>query len=743
MVKDTCPCYSCAIINSRTQRLTSFSFLFTSLPCIPFQWPSPPIQSLRSTVSPGPPAIPLRPTSTSPSSQSSSPEHSSNSSPSTSRFFNFSSFSSPMLLSTNTAKKAPSSTKRASVPPPARFATEMNSTQPQPQPQSRPRPRSSSHIQIPLFSPTSDHRPLPPLPLANSSSSSNSTQSFTDQSIKVPVGDDIPVSSFPSSPYISNNDRLHPRANSPQPRTSHSPQLKSRQYLEHGVNGSSVQPDPHQHPHQTFLRGDLGNSSISSTVSAGSAYPNYSAQKMQERDQVFSPSSKGHSLQDKPLDKHELGLDLTPTPTELSMNPHLNKLLGRDDNNRNGRQEMSATDSVAAKHRQADSPTLDGTMSRYIPPPQFERGSAPLPNPATASLSSSSSTQHHPLPHPDDSNSSPLQRIQNMTSPTFSTTPSYSSPPSFSTLSSSLSSSDLQPYYPPPPTTSTSTPSTATLTSTLQFSTQGLHPIPPRPRDTLTDTLSTATLTSGKLASSPEPRGQRGRRHSLAAGSLAINTSTPPSIKKGPNTADIDTRTMANTPSGKTGNNSRYLEPETVTKGTARKLLKSIGGTKNQQQQQRQSPNHLAIPQQQSSHHARQQGTPSHMTRSQVQLQQYQQQQQQYQNQGSRSKKDESPSSPNRTASSSSLLNTPQDRTAMTMMQRYLTNPDDPDSEADIATQIMISQAAVDSKGFDILVPEAVDGIKRVIEGCGKQCWRFTAKTCCAHYLCSLHPLPL
>lgn len=79
----------------------------------------------------------------------------------------------------------------------------------------------------------------------------------------------------------------------------------------------------------------------------------------------------------------------------------------------------------------------------------------------------------------------------------------------------------------------------------------------------------------------------------------------------------------------------------------------------------------------------------------------------------------------------------------MTMMQCYLTNPDDPDSEADIATQIMISQAAVDSKGFDILVPEAVDGIKRVIEGCGKQCWRFTAKTCCAHYLCSLHPLPL
>ncbi|KAF9314357.1 hypothetical protein BG003_004268 [Podila horticola] len=52
----------------------------------------------------------------------------------------------------------------------------------------------------------------------------------------------------------------------------------------------------------------------------------------------------------------------------------------------------------------------------------------------------------------------------------------------------------------------------------------------------------------------------------------------------------------------------------------------------------------------------------------------------------------------------------------MAMMQRYLTNPDDPDSEEDIATQVMISQAAVDSKGFEILMPEAVDGIKRIRE---------------------------
>ncbi|KAG0089820.1 hypothetical protein BGZ93_009655 [Podila epicladia] len=64
----------------------------------------------------------------------------------------------------------------------------------------------------------------------------------------------------------------------------------------------------------------------------------------------------------------------------------------------------------------------------------------------------------------------------------------------------------------------------------------------------------------------------------------------------------------------------------------------------------------------------------------------------------------------------------------MVMMQRYLTNPDDPDSEADIATQIMVSQAAVDSKGFEILVPEAVDGIKRHHAGLSSRIAALTAR---------------
>ncbi|KAF9908338.1 hypothetical protein EC991_009890 [Linnemannia zychae] len=61
----------------------------------------------------------------------------------------------------------------------------------------------------------------------------------------------------------------------------------------------------------------------------------------------------------------------------------------------------------------------------------------------------------------------------------------------------------------------------------------------------------------------------------------------------------------------------------------------------------------------------------------------------------------------------SGVLDTFQDRTAMALMQRYLTNPDDPESEADIQMQIMISQAAVDSKGFEVLVPQSVESIKR------------------------------
>ncbi|KAG0242778.1 hypothetical protein BGW41_003454 [Actinomortierella wolfii] len=51
-------------------------------------------------------------------------------------------------------------------------------------------------------------------------------------------------------------------------------------------------------------------------------------------------------------------------------------------------------------------------------------------------------------------------------------------------------------------------------------------------------------------------------------------------------------------------------------------------------------------------------------------------------------------------------------RIAMALMQQYLTNPYDPESEKDIEIQIQISQAAVDAKGFEVLYPHQVDDIK-------------------------------
>ncbi|KAF9428741.1 hypothetical protein BGZ94_001236 [Podila epigama] len=205
------------------------------------------------------------------------------------------------------------------------------------------------------------------------------------------------------------------------------------------------------------------------------------------------------------------------------------------------------------------------------------------------------------------------------------------------------------------------------------------------------------TMTSGPLTSPPPSRVQpKGRRHSSAAGPLSIDTHSLSTIKRGPKTADVDAKVMtASTTGGKKiiggEKSSRFLDPDMVVKGTARKHLKSVTGSRQDQRQERLSSNRLAIPQPQHP------SSPTQMTRSQI--------------------GDISPSSPNVTSSSSEGIHALlQDRTAMALMQRYLTNPDDPDSEADIATQIMISQAAVDSKGFEILFPDTVESIKRASE---------------------------
>ncbi|KAF9346085.1 hypothetical protein BGX26_002435 [Mortierella sp. AD094] len=185
-------------------------------------------------------------------------------------------------------------------------------------------------------------------------------------------------------------------------------------------------------------------------------------------------------------------------------------------------------------------------------------------------------------------------------------------------------------------------------------------------------------------------------------------------MKGGPKTAD-------------SGAKERYWEQDSSSNGngTSRNRSKSnlpnskhISPSPSSHLPPRQSPNHLSIPQTSQQH-----STPSYQSHQgqhqsqQLQCQQnskrhYQQQQQQ--NAHYKSSTVRSPNSPRSTSPLSPRpYDPPQDRTAMALMQQYLTYPDDPDSEADIAVQILISQAAVDSKGFEVLVPQTVENIKR------------------------------
>ncbi|KAG0050822.1 hypothetical protein BGZ83_004407, partial [Gryganskiella cystojenkinii] len=211
----------------------------------------------------------------------------------------------------------------------------------------------------------------------------------------------------------------------------------------------------------------------------------------------------------------------------------------------------------------------------------------------------------------------------------------------------------------------------------------------------------------------------RSRRHSSGADSLSIQTQHLTSIRKGPSTADV---------SGPHGNNLFDRRPH---------LKNSVSGPKQSTASHlppRQSPNHLSIPQKslaprpvavqgsplydspsspsQQRHHSTLRSEPpggSNGGKQHYNPQHRHQKHQQHHHSTVRQAHSPKSTSP----SSLTLLDRFQDRSAMALMQRYLTNPDDPDSEADISMQIMISQAAVDSKGFEILVPATVENVKR------------------------------
>ncbi|KAH7045452.1 hypothetical protein BKA57DRAFT_80287 [Linnemannia elongata] len=232
----------------------------------------------------------------------------------------------------------------------------------------------------------------------------------------------------------------------------------------------------------------------------------------------------------------------------------------------------------------------------------------------------------------------------------------------------------------------------------------------------------------------------RSRRHSSSGGTLSIQTQHLDSFRKGPNTAEV-----GGVPSGRKNlrNSPASLSPSNQPSSSA----------SSSQLVPRQSPNHLGIPsssphlkpgqgsssqahsqyanhlpQQQyqhhhpssapSSQHQHQQRHPNHQHQHQLQ-QQHSSQRSHYHQQHQHSPPSQtstvrSSNSPRATSPlGSGVLDAFQDRTAMTLMQQYLTSPDDPESEADIQMQIMISQAAVDSKGFEVLIPQSVESIKR------------------------------
>ncbi|KAG0349610.1 hypothetical protein BG004_000016 [Podila humilis] len=615
-----------------------------------------------------------------------------------------------MLLSSDSSKKTHFSTKRASTPSPSLTrlpvidTTSTDSSQSQPQPQPGSRPRSNSHTQISI-----SRRPLPPIPRPYVA-----PPTCLDQKIKVPVGDDAPVSSFPSPKFLAH------QSPQPMPRACLEPQSH---YTPNGSNSPCLST-----MNQSFLHGTSANSSTSSSGIPEKSYPQkqrHSLQQNQHQNGVQAQEHDPVGSTDFSWSKHSWR-NTALEQTKLSMNPHLNRLLGQETSyrigaNKHQQQQMPCCDSTVATNRESDSPS-------HIPQPQFDRGGngdamvlpergpsvSPCSSPSTAP---STARQHHPLPLSalEDSNSH-----KRMSTPTLPSSPSYYSfhPPFQQHLSPVLTSpSDLQPYCPPPPQ-----PRTTIRPSSLSptFSIQATLSPPPKAQETPSDTQFTKpTISSGTMTRLSGQQGlARRRRHSSAAVSLTIDTKSLSAIKNRPGTADVWTGNDIR------GENSgdQPLEPDTAVKRTAVHLLQTVGGPKhhqNRQQQQhflhqhtQQSSNYLAIPQVQSSQHAGQRQAPSgRLTRSQQQLQQYQLQQHQ-----SRSRMSSSPSSPECSTFNSNILNTTQDRTAMALMQQYLIHPDDPDSEADISMQVMISQAAVDSKNFEILLPEAVDSIKRIRE---------------------------
>jgi len=602
-----------------------------------------------------------------------------------------------IMLSANNFKQGSTSTteRRISAPPISRPAVFSPSSLPITQaelPQSRP--RSNSQVQTPLYSPTTFAWPLPALPISPTNAEGRYGRDVNVIKVPVQEGADVNVdgevgslqTSLPS-PHILNSNRLHP-----------SNQVYGYGYgYSNSLHPHSPQLIPKDFPYSSQVQQQQGQLSSSS---------------LEYRSSVSSSNSNSHPNANKP-------------PSDL----HNEVYRPRRHLDVPGRQSSSEDMNQSLYQKTANESTGALKTSRVEPPQQHyptnhlsqNDTAIPMkqqPSPAclssfTSCLAESSSVAGLPRLHDlDTSPSSPRSTVEYNSGDMSSLT---SSSPIHSEYPVHLPS-DLQPYCPPPPplgnarsvvppwhqghsegnpissTFTAQTPASAPLPLPASAVTPAFIPPPPN----MMAASKTTTLAPN----------HSNRRHSSGAQELFIKTKHLHSIKPGPSTADVSSSTTTSTRT--TTSRNRYLDPEVSAKGSSRNTSRT-----RQPSPSRPSTNHLDIPRLQQ------------QIQSQQQQQQQQQQQTHYSHHSEHHQHPVSPQnkvstlrSPNssRTASpaSSGFLETFQDCTAMALMQRYLMCPGDPDSEADTAMQIMISQAAVDSKGFEILVPQTVERIKRV-----------------------------
>ncbi|KAI7828981.1 hypothetical protein BC939DRAFT_39577 [Gamsiella multidivaricata] len=597
----------------------------------------------------------------------------------------FIALSSPMLQSTGSARQsaAPVSERRESAPSPSHSSffsplsspvAGINKTE-----QPRQRPRSNSHIQLPLYSPASQHRPLPALPVTKRAVTP------TEDGIKVPVDDDRSYNSVPS-PRNLNANRLHPN-NFPHP---HSPQFipkdLTRNSYQHRNSIDSVPGSAMASVHPLEYQSSMSSSGSSTS---NSRYLAYLRQPMNLRGEsnTFIPAQTQELL-------HRYDDGPGHSPGQLS---------------REGGQQLQyeQANASASGSRVSNERSLHHYPLNHMQDGAVQSSKQRPTGPSTSSFTGSQQSSVR-LPNRNMSLSSSLSSTTEYNSA--ASLSSFSSPSLFHQEypghSQSNNSADLLSYYPPPPLSNITTVQPHYFGSSTESQSVSVATESPTPSSAK---LPTNSMPANK--SSTLPPNHNNRRHSSGLHKLSIKTHHLYTVKKGPSTADV------------AGPGNRHLEPENTIKGTAqsRPRLKQPAPSSSSYLLPRQSPNHLVIPQapQPPSAYSTQQHSYSN---AQHPLDTRQQHQAQVQHQPSHSQGRQrmpstvrSPSSPGMTSPSSGpwLFETMQDRTAMSLMQQYLIQPDDPDSEVDIAMQIMISQAAVDSKGFEVLIPQTVESIKR------------------------------